>query len=759
MKRCWSRQTVVLLMTCLALVAADSGARPALADEQSTPADPNEVLLIKPRFEAYAGSVHALIEAVQQSQSSAILSPLLSAWANQQQDDNEFFAQTTALLDKVVDWPDTSLSLATYAPDREGYPRWRLETTWPLPEVVNRLQAILEDPDHEDYFAGIRLTSADGGYAVRLKDDTLAYLRNANDHAVMTSHEDVPAPAGVYRGQNKLEDRPVLLACRRVLTQTETDSGGTFFSKLRFLTEFEYLLCSDDNGEWVELLTTSWPPVSGTVAKALLGRVRQTFFVPDESLLAAVFEITPMAALLDQMVGLGAQTTFSGGEVTVIGEQQVGVLAEHANSEMCLMLLPGTGFFPAPDVILLTRLSDLEGWHDAMHARTQELNREFVKREQDAPWNIDEVAGQTVYWREASAAYPGAAIPLVYRSVLFSAQETDARDRKRDYLVIGFTSTDPRKLVSRWNDLPRGEEVESQRYLPSERRTNGQAWFNYTAIYSTLAPYFNLALSGASSNQLLPAPDKVADSLSPGWATVTVSYTDAKLDHSGPAPLGVIAVPAMFFSAQGTGSSNSDLARERVAIKRLRLLYHHCKLFKQDIGRWPARVAELDGYVDFSGHPELLRLPRSSAQSWSDSFSDLFGGIFDEDSDDEDDTFDEGLGAMGRIDDSLYDIDWGKESWTLGYAEDSLEHLEKLWIDQDGKIHRIVRIPSEDKAESDDAEPGESSADSETPVAAQADANTKPDDTPAETSDAEAASPETTEPETADAEAAVTSDS
>jgi hypothetical protein len=36
-------------------------------------------------------------------------------------------------------------------------------------------------------------------------------------------------------------------------------------------------------------------------------------------------------------------------------------------------------------------------------------------------------------------------------------------------------------------------------------------------------------------------------------------------------------------------------------------------------------------------------------------------------------------------------IDWGKEAWRLGLAPGTLEHLEKLYIDQDGKIHRVER--------------------------------------------------------------------
>lgn len=691
------RQLQTRLLTTLGIVVVSLTAPAAWAEiAPSVDASGNGEQLISPRFEAYIGSTHALTAAVQSSHSSTILSPLLTEWAANKQDDNEFIAQTTALLGRLSEWPETSLSLATYAPDRESRPRWRLYTDWPLDTCVQRLKALLADEAYEDYFAGIRLGQRDDGYVVRLKDETLAYLRANEGKTEITSHAQIPAADEPFRGISELEERPVLLACRRILTQTETDSGETFFSQFRFLTEFQYALAMAESGAWIEELSTSWPPISGTVAKAMLGRVRQTFFVPQESLLSAAFEITVLPATLDGMVGLGPQATMgSGGEMEIVGQHQSGVLAAHANAEMCVTLLAGKGFFPAPDIVLQTRLSDVELWRADMQAGIARLNHAFTKRDKDEPWHTEEVDGVTVYWRDSTPMVPGATMPFVYRSVLFNTKELDARDRERDFLVMGFTTTNPLKLVRRWNALPR--QAEQKLHLPTSRRTNGQAWLNWRAIYAQLAPYFNLALSGISAKRMLPPVAEVAQQLPPGQATMKVSYTAATLSHSGPAPLGTLILPAMFMSAQAPGSTNSDLARERLAIERLKLLYHHSKLFRKDIGRWPARVSELDGYVDFAGHPQLLRLPRSSAQSWSEGFAGLFGGLFGSDDDGIiiADPVDEGLGATGRIDDSLYDIDWGREQWTLGYAEDTLEHLDHLYIDQDGRIHRRVKVVEE----------------------------------------------------------------
>ena len=69
----------------------------------------------------------------------------------------------------------------------------------------------------------------------------------------------------------------------------------------------------------------------------------------------------------------------------------------------------------------------------------------------------------------------------------------------------------------------------------------------------------------------------------------------------GPLPLGAAYVPAVTAaSAFGDAGPRLRGARELVACRNLRVLYHHSKLFKKDYGRWPSTVAELDGYVDFA---------------------------------------------------------------------------------------------------------------------------------------------------------------
>ena len=45
--------------------------------------------------------------------------------------------------------------------------------------------------------------------------------------------------------------------------------------------------------------------------------------------------------------------------------------------------------------------------------------------------------------------------------------------------------------------------------------------------------------------------------------------------------------------------------------------------------------------------------------------------------------------GSARIKTDLYVIDWGRDRWTLGYKPGTFEHLERLYIDQDGDIHGI----------------------------------------------------------------------
>jgi len=196
-------------------------------------------------------------------------------------------------------------------------------------------------------------------------------------------------------------------------------------------------------------------------------------------------------------------------------------------------------------------------------------------------------------------------------------------------------------------------------------------------------------LSGVARDTLLPSAEEIDSKLTDGLLTLNMKFTGMSLSHRGPIPAGIMIVPGMVAAGEFLhGDTESDLARERLAARQLKVLYHHCKLFHTDLGRWPAEVAELDGYVDFAGHPELLTIQQSSKQQWRLWFDELVGSDDEKKVEEEEEEKDDD-GA--EIDDHIYVIDWGREAWNLGYAPDTLEHLEKLYIDQDGKIHRVEK--------------------------------------------------------------------
>jgi hypothetical protein len=121
-----------------------------------------------------------------------------------------------------------------------------------------------------------------------------------------------------------------------------------------------------------------------------------------------------------------------------------------------------------------------------------------------------------------------------------------------------------------------------------------------------------------------------------------------------------------------------------VACRNLRVLYHHSKLFKKDYGRWPSTVAELDGYVDFASHPNLLSLrPKDGG------FLGGFVSIFT--SDKKKKAAEDVEADDDAIDDSLYEIDWSPGDWKLKFRADQFAEYSTIYVDKEGEIHRVPK--------------------------------------------------------------------
>ncbi|MCH7719517.1 MAG: hypothetical protein IH988_00820 [Planctomycetes bacterium] len=679
-------------------------------DSEDTDHRPEADARIKPRLELHAASWRTVVSEIKRSHFGVfadyglrIATEMGGASA-----DGFDLESVSGVVRQIADWPDSSVHLLIYAPDREGRPRWAMLTDWSLDELYRRVKPILEGEAADTLLEGVRITSRNqAGFEIALPQTTLAYLLPyETDKSCVASHADLEFPDqlfGVAANADEDEAAPTakamghpapLLTCRLNLTPTERESGATFLSSLRAVAGVDYTARVADDGNWDETIKLYWPQVVGIAAKAVVDKVKHTFFVPDEAFGAAVFSTPMVSSGLDAMAGLVVPGTF-----------EPGPLMGHTKQDLCVTVLPGTGFLPTPDIVLQVRATRVDSLVDDVREAIEKVNGFHRQQEQPEPWHEAEVRDREVFWSDGGSAYGGGITPLSMRTVLFVTRETDAKDRDRDFLVLAQTSTSPEQLVRRWIDFPRG--AERQQYLPSTKRPYGQAWVNWKQLYTWVHPWINVGLSATVRSGLLPSAESMGDDLTDAWATVKVQYSGLLVSHQGPIPSGLLAIPVLMgISMQMDESGGSDLARERLACRRLRVLYHHCALFKEDIHRWPAELAELDGYIDFAGHPELLQLQLSPKKRWSEMWGEMFAGRSEPDKQGEDE-FEEEDDWGVDIDDSLFVMNWGEESWSLGIAPGTLEHLERLYIDQDGEIHRVEKEITEtrsgDEAESEPA--------------------------------------------------------
>lgn len=647
----------------------------------AAPQQPGEAnATLHPRLQIRTPSMHTLVREVQRSHSGVFLERFTGMIRELGADsaDGVDVEDAGALLEQVKAWPDTSLALNLFATDTRSRNRWAIHVSWPAGALADRLAAVLATPAATTLLENISIEGRDAGFVIALDGEPLAHIRDAAGGAILSSHPDLPADAPSAGGAQ-------MLTCRLNLAGTEADSGATWLSSFRAITHVVYTADVDEAGAWQEEVAVFWPPIAGMGAKAFFERIKQKFYVPAEAYGSAVMSSLMSGGILENVLGFGPQMMMNGGEFEMVGEMGPGPVATMIRPDLCITVLAGTGFFPAPDVIVQARTTKPAKLIDDVRDEINTINRLYRDREQEEPWTETTVRDRPVFWRENVSSLPGVIMPLSSRMVLFTATET-VGDKERHFLVAGWTSTAPARLVERWLTFPRGT---AGRQMPTTRKTNGQMWVNWSTLYRFLLPYMNAALSATVRDTLLPSADDIAEHLTDAMLTFKITYAGVSVEHVGPIPCGVVAVPTLTgLALEDSLFGDSDLARERVATEKLEILFHHAKLFRADVGRWPAEVAELDGYVDFSGHPELLRVRQSAKKRWASLFEDLFTG--DEDDADEEDDFDE-----DSIDDSAYVITWGADAWRLGYARDTLDHLDELYIDHNGAIHRVLKTPAD----------------------------------------------------------------
>jgi hypothetical protein len=643
---------------------------------------------LKPRFSLLIPSLGLLIEKAGASHSSELMAPLggMLAEAGQASAEGLDVEGLYTILKLLADWPATSLYAVTYSPDLEGKARWAIRFDGSLKELHARVDRLLKSDLGSSIFSGMKMSrNPEGGYVIRLAGAAICFLRATQDSgACITSHADLPLPAKpTLKKSTEGDQKPELIYSRINLAGTEEDSGATLFSGFSLVTQVDYSAHVDDNSDWQETVMVHWPLISGMGAKVLLGKVKQTFFVPREAFGAAAYNVVVAQEMLDTLAGFDPMILQDD------SGSAAGPLSGHTSSDLCTILLPGTGFLPVPDIVFQSKLTDAEDWADDVREAIEKINGHLEERDETPPWHEATVRDRTVFWHDGSTTLQGATMPVVLKSVIFTTNEYDAREREREFLVVGLTSTTPEDLVARWLDLPRGREGI---YIPQAKKTSGQIWFNWKQIYRWLSPYVNLSLSTVIQDTLLPGIEEIAPELSDGILTAKTSYSGFKVTYQGPLPTGIFVIPGMLSLTMASDGGGSDLARERLARQRLKILFHHCKLFHKDMGRWPAEVAELQGYIDFDGNPELLELERSSKRQ----IAEFFEGLFEDEEESEEA---EEVVELVIFEQSPYVIEWGEKTWSMGYAPATFEHLEKLWIDQDGKIHRKRRVKKDKSLE------------------------------------------------------------
>ena len=666
----------------IAAEEAATEAAPQAAGEEAASQESQEAVQFRPRYELYIPSVAHLVRRASESHGGALVrhaSGLLSAQAASGKGLTEDDWRT--LGDTIRQWPDTSLGVATYAPTTEGKARWVVQLDWPVADLHERVAKILEMDAAEELLEGVVLSEGDdGGYKLVLGETTLAVMvPDDKGHSLILSDAEVARPTALYGRDVKREEPPkktaTLVYARFNIAGTEKDSGALFGAQVPWVESIRYQASVRSNGEWSERFGVNWNVLIGTTAKALLKHAKRGFYVPREAFGSVLVSSSMLQGTLDVMAGLKPGT--------LMGEMG-GLTGDRVGPETCFVLLPGRGILPVPDVVIQTRCRYASALIDDIRGAITEANQERAKDDLVETWHETEVDGRPVFYDDGRATANRGMQPFVYRKVLFVDERSDPKGRSRSFLNIVFTSTDVEEAARRWMAplSPKDRVV-----LAADKKVDGRGWLNWRQLYHHVYPWLNLAIAGVDPLAVLPATESVEEHLTEAKLTVKTKFTGLMIRHRGPVPAGVLYLPLTLISTLAPDESGaSDLSRERIACERLKLLHKNAELFKKDVGRWPARVAELDGYIDFAGNPWVLRLRQSTRSAWGEGFKDLLSGQ-EEDAEDEEET---------DIDDSIYVIEWDGSRWILGLKPGTLDHLDKLYVDQNGKIHRLAKADMEE---------------------------------------------------------------
>jgi len=675
---------------------ATAEAAAAASEEEPEPA-------FRPRVELYIPSVADLVSAARNSHTAPLARAAFGLFGPGTATDEESvdLSAALALLGRLAAWADTSLVGLIYAPDVEGRPRFGLRLDYELSDLHERLTGLLAEETAQKLLKGARLRPRqEGGYCLELPEIglELAWLLPAGEgRCCLVSHVDLELPEAVWgmptssapsaAGSSAGQPARRLLYCRYNLAGSEKDSG-TIFGGITWVQSINYWCRLDDTGNWEEQFAILWNPLISIGAQQMISPVRGAYYAPGGSLAVAVFGF-PVASTLDVMLGLPP-----------------GALGASGANETCVSVLPGRGFLPVPDVVLQMRVRNPRRVLDRLVEQARKINRQREAEYQEPLWHEGKLGDQPLLWRQSDVG-GGFFAPFVYRPAVFTHKLTDPRGKQRELLILLLTSTTPEQSARTWLTSRKPSE---QRVIPTDEELHWQGFIHWKGLYRLAAPWLNLVAAVNPDSRFLPSVAEMSEHLEDSRIDVQRKAAYLLARHRGPLPLGGAYLPAVFALASAPGESGgTDLSRERQAVRNLRVLYHHSKLFRQDYGRWPAELWELDGYVDFAGHPELLRVPESTRGALRSWFEKAFSWV-ESSEEDEDEKADED-DQEGRPDTSLYVINWSPSDWTLELKPGALDHLQRLWIDQDGKTHRTPKAKQTPASAPMSAEPAGEQAD------------------------------------------------
>lgn len=644
--------------------AKGTGKATTSAEASSQPAKENQ-----PQVEVYVPSVTGLAEAAARSHSAKLHHAIagLLGQSTSETDEGIDAVAIMKLLGQIRSWPDTSVSIAIFKQDAEGRARWALRVDWPVAELRARLAGLLESDAGKKLLKNVTLTvQPDGKVSIELPEMSLAVLAESGKGSMIASASGVSLPESIYgeklaaAAAKKAEgaERPGLAYCRLNLSD---DEGGAF-SSLSGIRDLRYGCGLDASGAWLERFQLRWNPLAGSAIKmAVGGRVKSGFGCPRDAFVTAVFD-AKLGRAIDSMAGLPPMT-----------------MADAVSGETAVSVVPGTGFLPIPDVFIQFHLKRRE--------KVIEAIREFIAKDTERRADEDEgpgfdeatVDGWLTFAQRPAATGASLFVPATFRSVLmFPPSDDEARS---GLVVLAQTSGFAEDAVANWKKVTAGRRNVTS--YPSGD-SHWQIVLNWRLIYDYALPYLTLATSMSEEPSPPPEGEEISDALVDGRLDIRIEGGGLRVTHVGPVPFGAVFVPGTIVSALQTHDDpSSEAERAALACRKLRVLYYHAKLFKKDYGRWPATVEELDGYVDFASHPDLLYMPPPK-RGFIEGLAASVAGAKRK-------TPWEMMLHPDEMEYTLYEIEWTPEQWKLKIRGGEFREFETIYVDEDGEIHRVPR--------------------------------------------------------------------